>query len=258
MPVHPCLLPPSRPSQGRSTLPNLKNSIIVSSSQPPDPHPPEVAVSMVPKAGVTASLYALLLPGLPGRSYLTLVSFILRTETHVEIHRGADRTFCQRHPQGMGRIRVPYVVSFCRCYILYGKSSVQLCTVHENSFLHTKAAAWAKPSRSQAVSDGFGLARGWRKPKPRLPGQNSTTGESLDRYLAAVEKRRSIGLSATQILRLDLILRRHGRFPRVRDPDYEKIRNNTLLIKLWEEGQVVKIQLSRLWKNGSFSCYIGP
>ena len=39
------------------------------------------------------------------------------------------------------------------------------CTVCENSFLHTKAMAWAKPSQSQAVSGGFGLAWGLRKPK---------------------------------------------------------------------------------------------
>jgi hypothetical protein len=38
-------------------------------------------------------------------------------------------------------------------------------TVCENSFWHTKAMAWAKPSRSQAVSGSFGLAWGLRKPK---------------------------------------------------------------------------------------------
>jgi len=37
--------------------------------------------------------------------------------------------------------------------------------------LHTKAAAQAKPSRSQAMIDGFGPARDFTRPKPRLSGQ---------------------------------------------------------------------------------------
>jgi hypothetical protein len=38
-------------------------------------------------------------------------------------------------------------------------------------FFTIEAVAWAKPSRSQAMSGGFGLARGLTKPKPGLPGQ---------------------------------------------------------------------------------------
>ena len=34
------------------------------------------------------------------------------------------------------------------------------------NFLHTKAAAWAKPGQGQAVIDSFGLALDFRKPKP--------------------------------------------------------------------------------------------
>ena len=37
-------------------------------------------------------------------------------------------------------------------------SVVYIVLVCENSFSHTKAAAWAKPRQSQAVSGGFGLA----------------------------------------------------------------------------------------------------
>ena len=46
------------------------------------------------------------------------------------------------------------------------------------TFYHTKAVAWAKSSRGQALFDGFGLAWVLRKPKPaqakpkpRLSGQ---------------------------------------------------------------------------------------
>ena len=46
-------------------------------------------------------------------------------------------------------------------------------------FYPTKAAAWAKPSRGQALFDGFGLAWVLRKPKPWLSGQ-AGPGTSLD------------------------------------------------------------------------------
>ena len=63
-------------------------------------------------------------------------------------------------------------------YVFFLKLLFLLFNLTFYSFIGTKAAAWAKPSRSQAVTGGFGLAWGLTKPKPpqarpkpRLPGQ---------------------------------------------------------------------------------------